>query len=281
MLTLHSIEKSFGDIKALDGVDLQLNAGEIVGLLGPNGAGKSTLMKIAAGSLAPDSGTIKTVDGGNSPHEVSFAHQDISLYPFLSTRENLEFFGSLNPRFSSTLQENVIEEFTLGPLLEQRIGGMSGGQKRLIHIAVAVLADRPVLIVDEPTAGLDIVARRKLLASLKKLAHEGKAVCYSSHYTAEVESVAERLVVMNAGKIIEDAKPEEMISQTPLFLQVVLENGENLRRTFAVETELRSYLSSLESQNASIASYQVHKPTIETAIAHVLGVWDENYDEGS
>ncbi len=211
MLEIRGLEKRFGAVHALRGVDLDIAAGEIVGLLGHNGAGKTTLVSIVVGLLRPDAGsvTVDGIDAARSPERVrarlGLAPQELGLYPPLRVRDNLRFFGELGglrgARLASRVGE-VAEALGLTELMARPAGELSGGQQRRLHTGIALLHRPRLLFLDEPTVGADVHSRAQLLEVVRELAAEGCAVCYATHYLPEVEALGASVAVLEQGRVI-------------------------------------------------------------------------------
>jgi ABC-2 type transport system ATP-binding protein len=210
-LIVENLRKSYGPIQALAGVDLRVAAGEIVALLGPNGAGKTTLVSIIAALLKPDSGRVLVngIDPQAQPQEarrhLGIAPQETGLYMVLTARENLRFAGELGglkrPAIERRTQE-VAEIFELSPFLDRRADELSGGEKRRLHTAMALMHNPALILLDEPTVGMDVETRARLLKSIGDLAAAGTAILYSTHYLAEVEELNASVAILDRGKII-------------------------------------------------------------------------------
>jgi ABC-2 type transport system ATP-binding protein len=210
MLEIIGLRKSYHGLPALQGVDLSVAAGEVCGLIGPNGAGKTTLVSVVTGLLEPDGGQVR-IDGVDAlrdrwRHSLGCAPQDLGIYLTLTVRANLEFFGRWNgvrARQLHTRVEEVCEELDLTRELGRRAGDLSGGQKRRLHTTLALLHRPRLLFLDEPTVGADVHARMKLLMTVKKLAAEGAAIVYATHYLAEIESLGATVAILEHGSIKE------------------------------------------------------------------------------
>ena len=211
MLDAAGVEKRYGDTDALCGVDLRVEAGEIVGLLGPNGAGKTTFVSIVAGLRRADAGQV-TVDGIDVARDtqaarrrLGLAPQDLGVYVSLTVRENLLFFAELADLRGAVLRERidgVAEALELTELLHRPARTLSGGEKRRLHTAMAMLHRPPLLLLDEPTTGVDVRTRAHLLEVVRDLAAAGTAVCYSTHYLAEVETLGASVAILDRGRMI-------------------------------------------------------------------------------
>jgi ABC-2 type transport system ATP-binding protein len=195
---------------AIDGVDIRLQPGEILGLLGPNGAGKSTLLRLVSGLLEPQQGRI------DRPHAPQFAlvGQENAFYLRLTCRENLAFFAAA-ARVPAGLREQRIDEClrTTGllDLAARRAEHCSGGARRRLNLAIGLLADPTLLLLDEPTANVDPQARAFLLDAVRALRTRGKAVVYASHYMEEVEAICDRIAIIDSGRLIASGKLEEIL----------------------------------------------------------------------
>lgn len=211
-LKARGIHKSYGEIKALDGVDLDVGRGEIVALLGPNGAGKSTLVSVVAGLRKADRGDVwlNGVDAAANPdlarRQLGLAPQETGIYPTLSVLDNLRFFGKLAGLSKRELERRVDEvaaTFSLGELLDRRARYLSGGEKRRLHTAMVVLHRPPLLLLDEVTVGVDVQTRNQLLELVGSLAEQGSAVIYSTHYLHEIEALgAQRVAILLEGRVV-------------------------------------------------------------------------------
>ncbi len=210
-LIVENLRKSYGSTEVLAGVDLRVAAGEIVALLGPNGAGKTTLVSIVAALLRPDSGRVLVngVDPQAQPRQarahLGIAPQETGLYMVLTARENLGFAGELGGLGKPEIERRILEVaeiFELSPLLDRRINDLSGGEKRRLHTAMALMHDPPLLLLDEPTVGMDVETRARLLKAIGELASAGSAVLYSTHYLAEVEELDASVAILDRGRII-------------------------------------------------------------------------------
>ncbi len=210
MLEVDDLRKSYGDVVALDGVDLSVASGDIVGLLGPNGAGKTTLVSIVAGLRWADGGTVRIddLDVAAEPYEtrrrLGLAPQDLGVYPVLSVRENLLYFGELAELGGRELAgriDEVADALELTHLLDRPARTLSGGEKRRLHTAMAMLHRPPLLLLDEPTTGVDVATRSRLLEVVRALAADGTAVCYSTHYLPEVEALGASVAILDRGRV--------------------------------------------------------------------------------
>jgi ABC-2 type transport system ATP-binding protein len=211
MLEIRELRKTFGSISAVDGVSFDIRDGETFGLLGPNGAGKSTTIGMLTGAITPDSGAVR-IDGSAAPAEVAarmklgIAPQALSLYEELSASENLAFFARLYSLAGATLQERVdwaLEFAGLAERRKDRVKTFSGGMKRRLNLAVALVHDPQVIFLDEPTAGVDPQSRNHIFESIDQLRSQGRTVVYTTHYMEEAQRLCDRVAIMDHGKILD------------------------------------------------------------------------------
>jgi ABC-2 type transport system ATP-binding protein len=211
MLEVRNLVKRFGDNAAVRGVSFAVARGESFGLLGPNGAGKSTTIAMISGLLQPNSGEILVAGLSAREHPLAIRKvmgivpQDIALYPSLSARENLMFWGAmygLAGRELAARVDEALEIVTLSDRQKERIETYSGGMKRRINIAASLLHRPALLIMDEPTVGIDPQSRNNILETVRQLNSQGMTVIYTSHYMEEVEYLCERLAIIDHGQLI-------------------------------------------------------------------------------
>jgi len=219
-LEVAGVAKSYGSKPALRGVDLRVRPGQVVSLLGPNGAGKTTLLSIIAGVLQADAGTVRVngFDVGRHPlraqRSLGFAPQSTGLYEPLTVKENLRFFGELaglDRRCLDCRVSELCEALLLGGLRERQCQHLSGGERRRVHTAIALIAEPPVVMLDEPTVGADIETRLAMIALVKDLANSGTAVLYTTHYLPEVEALTAAVVLIDGGRVIAQGSVDQLI----------------------------------------------------------------------
>lgn len=219
IVVVTDLEKRFGDNAAVDGVSFEIREGEIFGLLGPNGAGKTTTISMISCLLAPSAGSV-TVDGASTVREparvkrlLGVVPQEIALYPTLTALENLKFWGRMYGLHGRLLEERVAEALELAGLADrakERVETYSGGMKRRVNIAAGIMHHPKVLIMDEPTVGIDPQSRNHILETVKQLNHAGMTVLYTSHYMEEVEFLCDRVGIVDHGKLIALGTIEEL-----------------------------------------------------------------------
>jgi ABC-2 type transport system ATP-binding protein len=216
VLTVTDIRKSFGSLRALDGVSLEVRRGEVLGLLGPNGAGKSTALAVCTGQVAPDSGSVSIGDAG-SPRDpaarrlVGLAPQQIALYADLTARENLVFLARIHevPE-PSRRADALLDMVGLLPRARDRVGTFSGGMQRRLNLAAALVHEPPLLLLDEPTAGVDPQSRSAILDVVQGLAERGHAVLYTTHYMDEAQRICSRVAIVDHGRVLETGTVESL-----------------------------------------------------------------------
>lgn len=223
LLKIVQLRKTFGDLVAVDDVGFEVASGEIFGLLGPNGAGKSTSMMMLAGLLDADSGSI-FLDGlplrrsdRLQRRSLGVVPQELSIYPNLTARENLYFFGRLYGVQRSTLRKrvaSVLEQIGLSDRADDLTGTFSGGMKRRLNFGAALLHEPRLLILDEPTVGVDPQSRAHLLECIRRLRADGVSVIYVSHYMDEVEAICERIAIIDHGRMVACDRIDTLLSQT-------------------------------------------------------------------
>lgn len=246
-LDVLELTKVYGDVKVLNSVSLSVDDNEIFGLLGPNGAGKTTLMEIVAGIRAPTSGSIRifgvdALKGRRKANELlGFIPQETMLYEDLTGLENLRFFASLYGMDRSRFEERVkelAEKLEVTDLLKKRIDKLSGGQKRRLSLLASLLHHPRLLLMDEPTVGLDPDARREFWALIWGLRDEGSTILLSTHYMEEADELCDRVAVIDEGKIVAQGKPEDLKMAYGGMSKVMI--YPRLRLIEAVEKTLRS-----------------------------------------
>ena len=219
LIELRKISKAYGSVTALRELDLTVPEGCLYGLLGPNGAGKTTAMRILATLLAPDSGSVLVggVDGLAQPREVrqlmGYVAQEVAIDKILSGRELLQLQGDLYhlPRNErETRIADLIERLAMGDWIDRRCGTYSGGMRRRLDLAAGLLHRPRLLVLDEPTVGLDIESRSAIWRLLRQLVQEGTTVLLSSHYLEEVEALADQMAIIDDGRVIAEGTPDQL-----------------------------------------------------------------------
>jgi ABC-2 type transport system ATP-binding protein len=245
-LVADNLEKRFGATTAVAGVSLSANPGAVLGLLGPNGAGKSTIINMLAGLLRPDRGTV-LVDGvalgtGADPtkHRLGLVPQEIALFEELPARTNLEVFGALYGLAGRTLAtrvDAVLELTSLGDRAGDLPKEFSGGMRRRLNIACSLLHEPQILLLDEPTVGVDPQSRNAIFETIERLAAAGRTLVYTTHYMEEVERLCARVVVIDHGRVLADDSLANLLASVPAANVLTLEYDSGIDRSALEELE--------------------------------------------
>jgi len=219
---MKNIVKRYGDTLALDHLNLKVMKGEILGLLGPNGAGKTTAIRTLCGLIDADSGETtvlgqrQSIRNLEARREIGLVTQEITVFTDLSAAENLRYFGGLYGLRGSELQANVREMLEFVGLTDRatkRPGTFSGGMQRRLNIACALVHKPKLVIMDEPTVGIDPQSRNHILESVKALSQKGTTVVYTTHYMEEVQALCDRIAIMDAGRVITEGTLDELVGR--------------------------------------------------------------------
>lgn len=209
---LEGVNKNYGNVRALHGVNFKVRAGEVVALLGPNGAGKTTAVKLLLGLMQPNSGKVRVFGGDPTNPENRMktgAMLQVGRVPeTLRVREHIDLFSSYYQRQLSLAE--VLSAAGLDKLSNRKYGELSGGQKQRVLFALAICGDPDLLVLDEPTVGLDVEARRMLWEEIRRLVRRGKTVLLTTHYLQEADALADRIAVIHQGEIIAKGMPSEI-----------------------------------------------------------------------
>ncbi len=304
-IDVRALRKSYGDVHALRGVDLTINAaGQIIGLLGPNGAGKTTLVEILEGLRTASSGSVAVLglDPAHAPGalraRLGVQLQTTAFMMELTVVETLRLYAALYPKPSS-LRLKADTTSRLGAVLERvdlqskakaLVRTLSGGQKQRLALAMAMLHDPDLYILDEPTSGLDPIARRQIHDILTALKRDGKTILLSSHYLEEIESLADRVIILSSGQIVADGTPLELLSRSAgastLWLEVngvddpsrllpraIFEgrDGALFRfRTSDPTAAIVALADSLRASGATLADLRLKRPSLEDVYLELI-----------
>lgn len=238
MITVRSLSKSFGNIEAVKNVSFTINRGEIFGILGPNGAGKSTIVNILNTLVRPDKGDViidgvNIKDGGDSIKLImGVVPQEIALYEELTAYENLMFWGGLYDIPKQELKANVRKTLEIVDLVnrkDDRIKTFSGGMKRRINIACSLLHNPKILVLDEPTVGVDPQNRNHIFEVIERLNNEGMTIIYTTHYMEEAERFCDNIAIIDVGRIVAQGTLKELrkISDAKDLLTIKLADSDN------------------------------------------------------
>jgi ABC-2 type transport system ATP-binding protein len=304
LLECRDLRKRFGGRVAVDGVSFTIAPGETYGLLGPNGAGKTTTISMVCGLLSRDGGEVlvggRPMDVGATEAKamIGFVPQDLAIYPDLSARENLRFFGRLQRLGGRELDGRVDEVLDLIGLADRardRTDSFSGGMKRRLNIGIGLLHRPKLLVLDEPTVGVDPQSRNAILGSVADLEREGLAILYTTHYMEEAERLCDRIGIIDEGRIRAEGTRRELVSLIGQKDRVTLTAGgslgpaiEALGRLERVEdatagdgriellvSDARSLLPRMletaAAAGASVRSVEVVEPDLEAVFLHLTG----------
>ena len=272
-IKITSLNKSYGDYKVLDNLNLEIPTGSLFGLLGPNGAGKTTLVSILNFLIPKNSGTIK-IEGfnhdfhGNEIKSISsYVPQTYAFYPKLTTYENLEFFAALYGLRGQKMRDRIdycIEVTSLEKYVHKKAQTYSGGLKRRLNIAIGLLNDPKILYLDEPTVGIDPQSRNYILNVIKKINEDkNMTIIYTSHYMEEVEFLCDELAILDHGKIVLQDKKENLLKQNNQ-IKVKLNNGEErLICTAQGYDQLVDELSLIKQNNQKIEQLNYGHKSLE------------------
>ncbi len=304
VLVCRDLRKRFGDRQAVDGVGFHIVAGETYGLLGPNGAGKTTTISMICGLLRRDAGEVlaagRPVDLGATEAKaaIGYVPQDLAIYPDLTARENLRFFGRLQRLRGKELDRRVDEVLAVIDLADragERTEGFSGGMKRRLNIGIGLLHRPTLLVLDEPTVGVDPQSRNAILSAVADLEGEGMAILYTTHYMEEAERLCDRIGIIDEGRIRAEGTRRELVSLVGEKDRVKLAAGGTvapalaaLRALDGVEeatatdgwielvvekarNRLPRLLEVAAEAGATIRSVEVVEPDLEAVFLHLTG----------
>ena len=304
VLECRGLRRRFGEIVAVDGVGFGIGAGETYGLLGPNGAGKTTTISMIAGLLERDGGEV-TVDGEpmttrsvRAKSAIGYVPQELAIYPDLSGRENLMFFARLYGMSTAEARRRSAEVLTLTGLAD-RAGDQakqySGGMKRRLNIGLGLLHRPKLLILDEPTVGVDPQSRNAILDSVAALSGAGMAVLYTTHYMEEAERLCDRIGIIDHGKLITEGTRDDLVRMVGEGDQVRLSAAGDLARAATgltarswvrqaraldggidlvvdnARSELPAILSDVAADGVAVRSVEVTEPDLEAVFLHLTG----------
>lgn len=304
VLRCSGLRKSFGDLVAVDDVGFSIAEGETYGLLGPNGAGKTTSISMICGLLARDAGEV-IVDGQplttksvSAKRAVGYVPQDIAIYPDLTARENLLFFARLYGLAGAEIKprvDEVLEIIGLADRAKDKADNFSGGMKRRLNIGIGLLHKPRLLVLDEPTVGVDPQSRNAILESVEALSKQGMGVLYTTHYMEEAERLCDRVGVIDHGKIVAEGTRRELVQLVGQHDRIklratghldaaaeaarqvsgvreaaVVEDGLDVITECAADA-LTPILESVSRAGVSVASVDVEEPNLEAVFLHLTG----------
>jgi ABC-2 type transport system ATP-binding protein len=297
-LRIDSLVKQFGQTTALDGITLELRSGECLGLLGPNGAGKTTLIRSIAGRVIADSGTISVF--GAPPDSVAardtlgWIPQELALYSGLTCRENLESFGRYNGLRGAVLAEAVERCLGWTNLADRSleiVRNLSGGMKRRLNMAVGIIHQPKLVLMDEPTVGVDPQSRNHIFEMIAQLREEGMSIIYTTHYMEEAERLCDRIAIVDHGKIIAQGTHVELVQRTfgprseviarfarvdqPVEFWVAERGGQIINGTaqFKIDhpSEIAGLLDASAMAGLELCDISLRKPNLESVFLQLTG----------
>lgn len=275
MLRLAGLAKRYGSVVAVADVSLEVGRGEIFGLLGPNGAGKSTTLAMAMGLVRPDAGSVRYAELG-SPEDagvrrhLGFAPQTIALYDDLTAEENLRFLARLHA--VEDARRRVAETLELVGLAQRardRVRTFSGGMQRRLNLAAALVHAPPLLLLDEPTAGVDPQSRASILELVRRLASEGRGVVYTTHYMEEAERICDRIGVIDHGRLLDVGSVGELVARHGGRSTVVVERTDGTEERLLSEEPLKDLAAALS--NGDVRGVRVERPDLESVFLALTG----------
>jgi ABC-2 type transport system ATP-binding protein len=237
MLQVDALKKSYGSVVAVNGVSLSAGASEIVGLLGPNGAGKTTTVSMIAGLVRPDSGSVRiegrVLDGDTDPKKrrIGLVPQDLALFDELTALANLQLFAALYNLDRAAAERAIgaaLELVGLADRASDRVKNYSGGMKRRLNLAAALLHDPQILLLDEPTVGVDPQSRNAIFDNLEVLKKRGKTLVYTTHYMEEAERLCDRIIIIDHGQVVANDTLQGLYRQLPVTNLLAVELDEKL-----------------------------------------------------
>jgi len=299
-LRVHHLRKAYKDVVAVDGLDLEVQAGECFGLLGPNGAGKTTTVEICEGLTPPDSGEVEVLgrrwssDATQLRQRLGIQLQDTQLSEKLTVHETVRLFRSFFRQGAEAFE--VIARVQLEEKQNSRVGDLSGGQKQRLALACALVGDPDFLFLDEPTTGLDPQARRQLWELIEEFKESGRTILLTTHYMDEAERLCDRVAIMDHGKEIALGTPRELIAATcaeqmveftagsvshaldvPALRRIEgvreirTENGAVLMQVTQLHTSVPALLAELTRQNVPLTELRTHSATLEDVFVTLTG----------
>ncbi|MEU6680657.1 ABC transporter ATP-binding protein [Streptomyces sp. NPDC046925] len=272
---VRGLRKRYGEVTAVDGIDLAIRHGEVFGILGPNGAGKSTTVEILQGNRARDGGEVAVLGADPASagrawrSRVGIVWQDESAPAELTVRETVRQFARYYPKPRDP--EDVIALVGLEEKAASRIKSLSGGQRRRLDVALGVIGDPGLLLLDEPTTGFDPAARRQFWGLIRRLADEGTTIVLTTHYLEEAEALAHRLAVIAAGRVVAEGEPAELRRLHGTGAVVEWTGPDGTPHTERTATPTRTISGLMTRFGGEIPGLRVDRPTLEDVYLRLTG----------
>ncbi|GGN70991.1 ABC transporter [Streptomyces albiflavescens] len=275
---VRGLRKRYGDVTAVDGIDLGIRQGEVFGLLGPNGAGKSTTVEILQGNRGRDDGEVSVL--GSDPatgtrawrSRVGIVWQDESAPAELTVRETVRHFARYYPKPRDP--EEVMGLVGLEEKAASRVKALSGGQRRRLDVALGVIGGPELLLLDEPTTGFDPSARRQFWELIRKLADEGTTILLTTHYLEEAEALAHRLAVIAKGRVVAEGEPSALRERFGTEATVEWTEPDGTPREERTDTPTRTVAELMHRFDGEIPGLRVSRPTLEDVYLRLTGQED-------
>ncbi|MGW3954528.1 ABC transporter ATP-binding protein [Streptomyces sp. NPDC004752] len=274
-VNVRGLRKQYGDVTAVDGIDLGIRRGEVFGLLGPNGAGKSTTVEILQGNRSRDGGEVSVLGADPATatrawrSRVGIVWQDESAPAELTVRETVRHFARYYPRPRDP--DEVIGLVGLQEKAGSRIKALSGGQRRRLDVALGVIGDPELLLLDEPTTGFDPAARRRFWELIRLLADEGTTILLTTHYLEEAEALTDRLAVVARGRVVATGEPGELRERYGNEATVEWTEPDGQVRTEHTDTPTRTVAQLMQRFDGEIPGLRVGRPTLEDVYLRLTG----------
>jgi ABC-2 type transport system ATP-binding protein len=277
LLVCDDLRKRYGERTAVDGVSFSIARGETYGLLGPNGAGKTTTISMVCGLLERDGGAVTVagqgvdIDSVEAKSAIGYVPQDLAIYPDLSARENLRFFGKLQRMSGKLLDERVAAVLELTGLTERAddaTDDYSGGMKRRHNIGIGLLHEPQLLVLDEPTVGVDPQSRNAILEAVDDLRQGGMSILYTTHYMEEAERLCDRIAVIDEGRILAEGTRQELVSTVGQMDRVNLAATGSL----AEATEALKGIARVEDVTSADGTIEIMAQGARTLLPEIIGV---------
>ena len=297
-LQIESLVKRFGEVTAVAGISLEVDSGECLGLLGPNGAGKSTTIRAIVGRVRPDSGSVKifghAAESPSARAALGWVPQELALYPLLTCRENLDSFGryqGLNGRALTEAIEWCLEWASLSDKGATPVKQLSGGMKRRLNMACGLIQRSRMVLMDEPTVGVDPQSRNRIFEMIESLRAQGTSIIYTTHYMEEAERLCDRIAIIDHGQVIATGTRDELVRQSfggrndvlmrfkasaekgRLFTEARHGTFEGDTAHFSIEqpTEIAGLLDAAMRQGLDVIDVVLRRPNLESVFLKLTG----------